>query len=82
LLLGFLNKNVIGRSSLSLVTDVPIISVFPHVYTTLEIVNKRRYRRRILLLMIMLVGLSVVLLHFLYMPLDELFSKVMQKIGM
>ena len=81
LLLGHLNKNIIGAKALTVVTKLPILAEVPHVYTEEEIQFKRKRFLQSVGIAFGFLILCVVLLHFLYMPLGELTSKVVMRIG-
>ena len=81
LALGFFNRNIIGASALSRFTDIPLIGEIPH-YQNLEL--KLRQRETLKKAAIYTAGgllVFLVILHFAYMPINEILSKAIFRFG-
>lgn len=81
LLLGFLNKNIIGAKALASITNLPILAEVPHIYNVSEVEEKRQKTILSLIVVSALLVIFTILLHFFYMPLDEILTKMLMRMG-
>jgi len=81
ILLESLDKRIRGTEALtSLLKQRPIVSI-PYITTSDEL-NKRKTRFKwLVIIFILLITAVVLLVHFVYMPLDLLFFKILVKFG-
>ena len=82
LLLGHLNTNIIGAQALSKASSIPLLAEIPHIYTKAELAKQRAKTIKCVAVTVICVIVFTALLHFLYMPLNELIEKVALRIGL
>lgn len=80
LLLGFLNKNIIGTNALMSITNLPVLAEIPHVYSDDEVIKNRQKVITILAFAIILVLTCLSVIHFIYMPLGDIINKMLVRL--
>ncbi|CCH50110.1 GumC family protein [Pseudodesulfovibrio piezophilus] len=76
----FMDHSIHDRTSLALLTKIPVIGVIPYVQTSEEMAQKRRRRAVILTISAGAVICAILLVHFLVLPLDIIALKILNKI--
>jgi polysaccharide chain length determinant protein (PEP-CTERM system associated) len=76
-----LDSGIRGRRTLERVLGTPLLGTVPMIWTDEEALARRKRRR--FLFMVLVAGAIVALLaiHFLYMPLDVVWGKLVQRFG-
>jgi polysaccharide chain length determinant protein (PEP-CTERM system associated) len=78
-LLEFLNRTIRRPSEIANALDIQPLAVIPYVYTVNEQSNRRRWRRGVLLTVVLLVTAVLAALHYFYLPLDLLAEQAIEK---
>jgi len=80
-LLELLNQRVRGAAALTALLKERPLMVVPYITTENELYRKKRLIKRIFYIGVITVLAVLVLMHFLYMPLDMVLYKVMARFG-
>jgi polysaccharide chain length determinant protein (PEP-CTERM system associated) len=78
-LLESIDKRVRGSGSLTSILHDPPLVVIPYLSTNKEVQRKKRFIYGFVILIFSLLVLGLVIIHFLYMPLDILVLKIVSK---
>ena len=78
--LAMLDKNVRGADALTHVLGSRPLVVIPYLIIKEEMESKKRLRKSAIIAAIGLVIALILALHFLYMPLNELFTKILARL--
>ena len=78
--LAMLDKNVRGADALTHVLGFRPLVVIPYLIIKEEMESKKRLRKSAIIAAIGLVIALILALHFLYMPLNELFTKILARL--
>jgi len=77
MLLETLNQRVRGADALSLVLHQRVLVTVPYIPTDAEIRRRKRWTKRYIVLTLAIVIIAVLLIHFLYKPLDLVLMKLL-----
>nr|WP_253404100.1 lipopolysaccharide biosynthesis protein [Pseudomonas migulae] len=77
MLLEMLTQRVRGAEALGSVLGRRVLVAIPYIHTKAELANRKRWRTRLIICGIVAIVIFLVLVHFLYMPLDLLIFKAL-----
>lgn len=77
MLLEMLTQRVRGAEALGSVLGRRVLVAIPYIHTKAELASRKKWRTRLIICGIVAIVIFLVLLHFLYMPLDLLIFKVL-----
>ena len=77
MLLEMLTQRVRGAEALGSVLGRRVLVAIPYIHTKAELANRKRWRTRLIICGIVAFVIFLVLVHFLYMPLDLLIFKAL-----
>jgi polysaccharide chain length determinant protein (PEP-CTERM system associated) len=81
MLLESLNKRIRGTAALTHVLGYRPLAVIPYLPLKEEAIRRKHILKQLLVAAIAALILSIIALHFLYMPLDSLFIKILTRFG-
>lgn len=81
MLLEMMNQRVRGSKALASVLGRRVLGTIPYIHTRAEIARRKKLRNLAILLGIVLIASILVIVHFLYMPLDLLLFKALARFG-
>jgi len=77
MLLELINPRVRGAEALASVLGKRVLVSIPYIHTRAELARRKQWRVRLIIIGVVLFALFLVLVHFLYTPLDLLMIKVL-----
>ncbi|WP_415756815.1 GumC family protein [Pseudomonas sp. LT1P18] len=77
MLLEMMSQRVRGAQALASVLGRRVLVSIPYIHTKAELVRRRKWRTLLIVCGAVTIAISLVLLHFLYMPLDLLMFKAL-----
>jgi hypothetical protein len=77
MLLEMLSPRVRGAEALASVLGRRVLVSIPYIHTRAELAHRKQWRTRLIIAAVVLFTIFLVLLHFLYMPLDLLMIKAL-----
>lgn len=77
MLLEMMSQRVRGAQALAAVLGRRVLVSIPYIHTKAELVRRRKWRTLLIVCGAVTIAISLVLLHFLYMPLDLLMFKAL-----
>ena len=77
MLLEMMSSRVRGAEALASVLGRRVLVSIPYIHTMAELERRKKWRTRLIVCGIVLVAILLVLVHFLYMPLDQLAYKTL-----
>ncbi|MEZ1314566.1 Wzz/FepE/Etk N-terminal domain-containing protein [Pseudomonas fluorescens] len=77
MLLELINPRVRGAEALASVLGKRVLVSIPYIHTRAELARRKQWRVRLIIIGVVLFALFLVLVHFLYMPLDVLMIKAL-----
>jgi hypothetical protein len=80
-LLESINARVRGADALTAVTKVRTMVTIPYIYTQAEIRRKKYFYRYIAIGILAFVLISMLIIHFLVMPLDLVLVKILNRLA-
>jgi len=81
MLLEMMNQRVRGAKALASVLGKRVLGTIPYIHTRAEIARRKKLRNLAILLGVVLIAIVLVIVHFLYMPLDLLLFKALARFG-
>jgi polysaccharide chain length determinant protein (PEP-CTERM system associated) len=79
MLLEMLNQRVRGVEALTSVLGRRVFGTIPYIHTKAELARRKRWRKLLIIGGVVLIASLLVLVHFLYMPLDLLLFKALAR---
>jgi polysaccharide biosynthesis transport protein len=80
-LIDMLDKKVRGVEALSAISNMRPMVTIPYIYTQAQLERRKHLSRYIIIGVLVLVMVSLVIVHFLIMPIDLVYVKLMSKLG-
>ncbi|CAI8972675.1 Lipopolysaccharide biosynthesis protein [Pseudomonas sp. IT-P253] len=77
MLIEMLSQRVRGVEALGSVVGRRVLVSIPYIHTKAELARRRKWRTLVIVSVVVMFAISLVLLHFLYMPLDLLVFKTL-----
>jgi hypothetical protein len=77
MLLEMLSSRVRGAEALASVLGKRVLVSIPYIHTMAEQERRKKWRTRLIVCAVLLFVILLVLVHFLYMPLDQLAFKTL-----
>ena len=77
MLLEMMSQRVRGAQALAAVLGRRVLVSIPYIHTKAELARRRKWRTLLIVCGAVTIAISLVLLHFLYMPLDLLMFKAL-----
>jgi polysaccharide chain length determinant protein (PEP-CTERM system associated) len=77
MLLEMMSQRVRGAQALASVLGRRVLVSIPYIHTKAELARRRKWRTLLIVCGVVIIAISLVLLHFLYMPLDLLMFKAL-----
>jgi capsular polysaccharide biosynthesis protein len=81
MLLEMMNQRVRGATALASVLGRRVLGTIPYIHTRAEIARRKKLRNLLILLAVVLIVSALVIVHFLYVPLDVLLFKALARFG-
>jgi len=81
ILLELMNEVIRGRKSLERITGIPVIVVIPYIDTPIEIAQRNRKFKLMLILAGIMFVVLIAITHFFVMSLDLIWTTIMMKLG-
>jgi uncharacterized protein involved in exopolysaccharide biosynthesis len=80
-LLETLNQRIRGQEALAIaIRQRPLLAI-PYIVIEDEVIGRKRLLKRLAVVVVAVIAISAVMLHFLYMPLDILMMKIIERFG-
>ncbi|MGW8466029.1 GumC family protein [Pseudomonas sp. CLCA07] len=79
MLLEMLNQRVRGVEALASVLGRRVLGTIPYIHTKAELAHRKRLRRFLILCGFMLIACLLILVHFFYMPVDQMVFKALAR---
>ncbi|MNT74720.1 hypothetical protein D3C72_2135630 [compost metagenome] len=79
MLLEMLSQRVRGVDALTSVLGRRVLVAIPYIHTQAELARRKQWRTILVLCCVVMIVVSLVLLHFFYMPLDLLMFKALAR---
>ena len=79
MLLEMLNQRVRGVEALASVLGRRVLGTIPYIHTKAELAHRKRLRRFLILCGFVLIACLLILVHFFYMPVDEMVFKALAR---
>jgi hypothetical protein len=77
MLLEMMSSRVRGAEALASVLGRRVLVSIPYIHTMAELERRKKWRTRLILCGVVLFAILLVLVHLLYMPLDQLAYKTL-----
>lgn len=71
-----------GAKSIERILDISPLAVLPYQFNLLDIENRKKYRKRIIMIGIVSILFMFLIVHFLISPLDVLWFRMLRKVEM
>ncbi|WP_223512793.1 GumC family protein [Pseudomonas sp. GL-B-19] len=79
MLLEMLNQRVRGVEALASVLGRRVLGTIPYIHTKAELAHRKRLRRFLILCGFVLIACLLILVHFFYMPVDQMVFKALAR---
>ncbi|MHC8332715.1 GumC family protein [Pseudomonas sp. LB3P25] len=79
MLLEMLSQRVRGAEALASVLGRRVLVTIPYIHTKAELARRKKWRTRLIVCGVAIIAILLVLVHFLYMPLDLLMLKALAR---